>query len=125
MSTGLRSTATANSTLWAPTRPPVSQRDAWQSIHDGGRKIFVAHYVGYTEGIGDLLGLPIMIHPMHHELDKLSMMPAEQFLQFTAKVRSAVDLKRVFEPAFQEKLQLVHNHNRRLFIYMAPWAGYT
>ena len=103
----------------------MDQRDAWQSIRDGGAKIVVAHYAGYTEGIGDLLDLPIMLHPMHIELDKLSMMPAEQFLQFTAKIRNAVDLQRVFEPAFQKKLQTVHDHGYRVFTYMDPLAGYT
>ncbi len=103
----------------------MDQRDAWQSIRDGGGKIFVAHYAGYTEGIGDLLNLPIMLHPMHYQLDSLSLMPAEQFLQFPAEVRSAVDLKRVFAPAFQKTLQTVHDHGYRIYTYMDPLAGYT
>jgi hypothetical protein len=103
----------------------MAQRDAWESIRAGGGKTFVAHYAGYTEGIGDLLDLPIMIHAMHRQLDKLNMMPAEQFLQYPEAVRKAVDLNRVFAPAFQKKLQLVHKHGHRVFTYMDPLAGYT
>ena len=103
----------------------MAQRDAWESIHAGGGKTFVAHYAGYTEGIGDLLDLPIMLHPMHSGLDKLSMMPSEQFLQFPEEVSKAVNLNGVFEPAFQKKLQLVHRHGYRAFTYMDPLAGHT
>ena len=48
------------------------------------------------------------------------MMPAEQFLQFPSEVRSAVDLKRVFAPAFQKTLQTVHDHGYRIYTYMDP-----
>ena len=90
-----------------------------------GGKIFVAHYAGYTEGIGHLLDLPIMLHPMHRQLDKLNLMPGDQFLQFPEQVRKAVDLNRVFAPDVQKKIQRVHEQGYRLFTYMDPLAGYT
>ena len=103
----------------------MAQRDAWQSVRDGGGKIFVAHYAGFTEGIGDLLDLPIMIHPMHTRLDQLNMMPGAAFLQFPLTVQKAVDLGYMFEPAASEKVRKVHDHGYRIFTYMDPLAGYT
>ena len=103
----------------------MAQRDAWESVRAGGAKIFVAHFAGYTEGIGHLLDLPIMLHPMHPQLDKLNLMPGDQFLQFPEQVRKAVDLNSVFAPEVQKKIQRVHEQGYRLFTYMDPLAGYT
>ena len=103
----------------------MDQKNTWQSIRRGGGKIFVAHYAGYTKGIGHLLDLPIMLHPMHSGLDKLSMLPADEFLQFPEQVREAVGVGKVLEDPCQQKLRQVHSHRYRLFTYMDPLAGYT
>ena len=103
----------------------MGQIDAWQSVRKGGGKIFVAHYAGYTKGIGHLLDLPIMLHPMHSGLDKLSMMPAGEFLQFPQQLRDALALEKILEEPYTERLRKVHAHRYRLFTYMDPLAGYT
>ncbi len=103
----------------------MAQRRAWQSIHEGGGRIFVAHYAGYTEGIGDMLDLPIMIHPMHRALDSHNMMPAQTFLDVPPPIQDAADLKRLLTPAYQQVLERVHGHGFRIFTYMDPLAGYT
>ena len=103
----------------------MSQRRAWESVRKGGGRIFVAHYAGYTEGIGDLLDLPIMIHPMHNPLDRHQMMPPHEFLMFPRSVQEAVDLGRLLTPEYQTVIDRVHGHGHRIFTYMDPMAGYT
>ena len=103
----------------------MCQKDAWESIRQGGGKIFVAHYAGYTEGIGHLLDLPIMLHPALSGLDKFSMMPADEFLRFPKQVREAVGVRKVLEESCQQKLRQVHSRGHRLFTYMDPSAGRT
>lgn len=104
----------------------MAQRAAWESIREGGGKIFVAHYAGFTEGIGRLLDLPIMIHPMHAALDRHSMMPAEEFMRFPKEIRDAVDLEKLLAPEYRQKrIGRVHELGHKIFTYMDPLAGYT
>ena len=103
----------------------MAQRDAWESIHEGGGKVFVAHYAGFTEGIGHLLDLPIMLHPMHGALDRHSMMPAQKFLTFPKEIRAATDLNKLLTPECQAKIARIHKLGYEIFTYMDPLAGYT
>lgn len=101
------------------------QRDAWQSVHEGGAKIFVAHYAGYTEGIGDLLDLPIMLHPMHAILDRHSLMPAERFLSMPPEVQEGLDVDLLTKPDVGDRIGRIHQAGHRVMTYMDPCAGHV
>ncbi|MDA0207659.1 MAG: DUF6067 family protein [Acidobacteria bacterium] len=103
----------------------MAQRDAWQSIHEGGARIFVAHYAGYTDGIGDLLNVPIMLHPMHALMDRHSLMPAAKFLAMPPEVREGLEVDLLFKPDVQDKIKRVHQAGHRVFTYMDPCAGHV
>lgn len=101
------------------------QRDAWKSIHEGGARIFVAHYAGYTEGIGDLLNVPIMLHPMHALMDRHSLMPAAKFLAMPSEVREGLEVDLLLKPEVQDKIKRVHQAGHRVYTYMDPCAGHV
>lgn len=103
----------------------MAQRDAWQSIHEGGARIFVAHYAGYTEGIGDLLNVPIMLHPMHALTDRHSLMPAAKFLAMPPEVREGLDVNLLLKPDVQDKIKRVHRAGHRVYTYMDPCGGHV
>ena len=102
-----------------------AQRDAWQSVREGGGKIFVAHYAGYTEGIGDLLDLPIMLHPIHPLMDRHSLLPASRFLEMAPEVQPGLDVNLLLQPEVQEKIKRVHKAGGRIYTYMDPCAGHV
>jgi len=101
------------------------QRDAWKSIHEGGARVFVAHYAGYTEGIGDLLNVPIMLHPMHVLMDRHSLMPAEKFLAMPPEVHEGLEVDLLLKPDVQDKIRRVHEAGHRVYTYMDPCAGHV
>ncbi len=101
------------------------QRAAMQSVHEGGGKVFVANYGDFYELVGDLLDLPILLHPTLTHLDKLSLMPAEEFLSYSSKVHDALDPNLLMTPHYQNIINGVHKNGFKIFTYMDPLSGYT
>ncbi len=101
----------------------MSQRAAWQSIHDAGAKVFVAHYAGYTEGIADLLDVPVMLHPMHTRMDRLRHMPADRFVSIPPEVQEGLDVNLLLKPEVQDKIRRVHQAGHRVLSYMDSWGS--
>ena len=100
-----------------------AQRESLSSIHEGGGRVFVANYGDFYELAGDLLDLPILLHPVHQELDKLSMMPAATFLDYPESVQQASDPGHVLQPRYQEIIRGVHDNGFRIYTYMDLLAG--
>ena len=101
------------------------QRRAWETINQGGAKVFVATGRDFNERVGDVLNLPILIHPMHLALDMINRIPSERFLALSDEVRDAIDLHRPLQPDYQRMFADVHRRGFRIFTYMDPMAGYT
>ncbi len=102
-----------------------AQRDAWKSVREGGGRIFVAHYAGYTEGISDLLDVPIMLHPIHPLMDRHSLMPAERFLSIPPEVEEGLRPGLLQTPDFQARIRSIHQAGHRVMTYMDPCAGHV
>ncbi len=102
-----------------------AQRDSLSSIHEGGGGVFVANYGGFYELVGDLLDLPILLHPVHIELDKLAMMPAATFLDYPESVQQASDPGHLLQPRYQEIIRGVHDNGFKIYTYMDLLSGYT
>ena len=103
----------------------TAQREAWQSIHEGGGKVFAANYGDFASLVADLLDLPVLLHPIHSKLDKLSLLPAEQFLSFTAEVSQAVSPNALLTPEHRKTIRTVHKNGFKIFTYMDALSGYT
>lgn len=101
------------------------QRAAMQSVHDGGGKVFVANYGDFYELVGDLLDLPILLHPSAGKIDKHSLMPADEFLQYPEPIREAMDPNAMLTQHYQDMINGVHRNGFKIFTYMDPLAGYT
>ncbi|MAE67453.1 MAG: hypothetical protein CMJ18_24595 [Phycisphaeraceae bacterium] len=101
------------------------QRRAWETINQGGARVFVATGRDFNERVGDVLNLPILIHPMHLALDMINRIPSERFFAMSPEVRDAIDLNRFLQPDYQQMVADVHRRGYRIFTYMDPMAGYT
>jgi hypothetical protein len=103
----------------------TAQRGAWESIHAGGAKIFVANYGDFHTLTGGLLDLPVLLNPVLTELDKLSLMPAAEFLSYPDALQQALTKNALFEPDRQAMIAQTHDSGRRVYTYMDLLAGYT
>jgi len=101
------------------------QRRAWETINEGGAKVFVATGRDFNDRVGDVLNLPILIHPMHLALDMINRIPSERYFAMSDEVRDAIDLKRFLQPDYQKMVADVHSRGFKIFTYMDPMAGYT
>ena len=52
------------------------ERDSFGAIHEGGGKVFVACGHDFFELVGDLLDLPVLLHPSHARLTRSGMLIA-------------------------------------------------
>jgi len=103
----------------------TQQRNAWESIHQGGAKVFAATGPDFYGLVDDVMDLPVVLHPMQVQLDKFSMMPADQFLGMPDEVRQAIDPRRLCEPGYRAMIEGVHRHGFKIYTYMDPLGGYT
>ena len=106
------------------------ERDSFEAIHEGGGKVFVACGNDFFELVGDLLNLPILIHPSHGRLDKIGHMD-HGYLRGPEAVRNPQEMLKVggsqtlMEPFVQEMVAGVHKNGFRIFSYMDPIGGRT
>ena len=101
-------------------------RQAWESLRLGGLKIFAATYGGdFSDRVGDLVNLPILLHPVGDGLDAINRIPSERFLIMSEEVRDAIDLNPILQSDYQQMIADVHRRGFRIFTYMDPIAGQT
>lgn len=100
------------------------ERESIQAVHDGGGKVFVACGNDFFDLVGDLLDLPILIHPGHGPMDVVghelrgpdALRHPETFL----KVGSP---ELLLGPGIQRMIKGVHQNGFKIFTYMDPLAG--
>ena len=105
----------------------MAQSDSFQSIQDGGGKIFASltqpsHY----DAAGDLLNAPVVQHPGHVLWDQGAVeITGEEFLLNGEEMAAYADPAVLMTPGFQTLIDDVHAHGDRVLAYMDPTGGQT
>ena len=101
-----------------------AERDSFQAVHAGGGKVFVACGYDFYESVGDLLDLPVVIHPGHGLADKLGWdTPGPKMLRNPERFIEAYSPRKYLSPGTQEMIQNVHRNGFKFFTYIDPLAG--
>lgn len=99
------------------------QRDSFEAVHEGGGKLFAA-CGGFYELVGDLLDLPITLHPGHGPIDGIGhALPGPEALRHPETLVRAFRQRQMLSPGFQKMIDGVHGNGFRIFTYMDPVGG--
>ena len=103
----------------------LAERDSFQSVHDGGGKVFVAVRNGdYFASAGDLLDVPVFPHPGHLLWDQGAQeVTAAEFLLNPEDMKLYYDPDWLMTPDMQTMIDAVHQNGYDIFTYMDPNAG--
>ena len=91
-------------------RKLISQRKAWQAVHEAGAKVFVATFPGNFPRIGDLLDLPVLALKPNSEEAKLYQSEGNKIFSY-------------MYPQVGEETPLTYRRNFGLLLYQAKYDG--
>jgi len=99
-----------------------AERDSFESIHEGGGKIYVACCQDFFGIVGDLLDCPVLLHP--GRADDILTLESRNFLQ-SEEALAAYNPRQLLAPRIQELIKGVHDNGFKIFTYMDPVSGHA
>jgi len=100
------------------------ERESIQAVHDGGGKVFVAGGNDLFEQVGDLLDLPILMHPGHAPMDRVGHeLAGPDALRHPETLLAVGSPELLLEPGIQSAIKGFHQNGFKVFTYMDPLAG--
>ena len=100
------------------------ERESIEAIHQGGGRAFVACGRDFFGLVGDLLDLPVLLHPGHGPLDGVGQkMPGDEALRDPRPFLQAGSPGKLLDPGIQNMIKGVHKKGFAIFTYMDPLAG--
>ena len=100
------------------------ERDSFESIRKGGGKIFVAGFEDLYDIIGDLLDMPVSVHPGMWVVDRHQMwkIDTKDFLLHSQRMLT-YEMEQFLTPDMQRKIKGVHKNGFKSLMYMDPPSG--
>ena len=101
-------------------------RDSYESIREGGGKIWVACETDFFDIAGDLLDLPIITHPGHLMVDAHQQWQVDSRDYLLHRQRMMTyDPQLLMTPQIQKMIRDVHGNGFRIFTQMDPVPGHS
>ena len=103
----------------------TAERPSFQSIHDGGGRVWVSVLnKDYFAAAGDLLDAPVLQHPGHPLWDQgAQAVTADMFLTHPEDMESYAAPSALMTPEIQSVIAAVHQNGYKILSYMDPTAG--
>jgi hypothetical protein len=104
------------------------ERDSIKSIHEAGARTYVACGGDFYDLVGDLLDLPILLHPGHGRIDMVGHyvhghLRGPEAVREPAELLAAGGAHVLLEPGIQRQIQGVHKNGFKIYTYMDPIGG--
>ena len=99
---------------------------SFEAVHEGGGKVYVACGNDFFGLVGDLLDLPILLHPGCSHMDVVGQkLRGPEALRHPEKILNVGGQELLLNPNIQKMIKGVHANGFKIYTYMDPVAGYT